>query len=274
MLGWLGAEQKHLKRYIELYTSKGIDAISFVVPVRDMLGFDLGRKVEKRILDLSEELVSWLSEKEEDGRERGLLFHTFSNTGWLVYGAILDYFQSRSELMEKIKGCVVDSGGDPNIDPQVWAAGFSAALLKKRSSATLPSDQGIERQELQPDKGSSKVQDAEPLLLETLVLAGLEKFFCFILKMPDVNRRLTKIITTLSKNQPDCPQLYLYSTADKVIPFGQVEMFIQDQKMLGRKVWACNFGSSPHVDHYRNFPEKYSAELHKFLKECVPVDRK
>ncbi|KAK9129849.1 hypothetical protein Sjap_010336 [Stephania japonica] len=279
LLGWLGAEQKHLRRYAELYNSMGIHAVKFVVPVKDvMLGFDFGRGVERRVLGLAEELVSWVSESERDGRERCLIFHTFSNTGWFAYvvhlytlhcyGLILDYLQGRGDYMSKIKGCVIDSGGCPEINPKVWAAGFSAALLKKRSSSTLPAvdDKGNDSQ---MHANRSKVHYSEPNLVEASLLAVLENLFFFILKWPDVNRRLTKIITIMSKNQPTCPQLYLYSTADKVIPFGSVEMFIEDQKNKGIKVRAYNFGSSPHVDHYRTFPDIYIAELCKFLKECI-----
>lgn len=37
------------------------------------------------------------------------------------YGAILDSLKDREDLLERIKGCVVDSGGDPEIDPKVCA---------------------------------------------------------------------------------------------------------------------------------------------------------
>ncbi|OVA18749.1 Protein of unknown function DUF829 [Macleaya cordata] len=269
LLGWLGAEHKHLKRYVELYTSRGIRAVTFVVPVRDLLGFDLGRKVEKRISALTEELVSWLSDTEKDGRERSLIFHTFSNTGWFAYGAILENLQCRGNFCGSIKGCVIDSGGAPELNPKVWAAGFSAALLKKRGSLILPSDGPIEGNEFKTDKSISKMQENKPLLIETVLLLVLEKFFSIVLKLPDVNQRLTKIISLLSYNQPMCPQLYLYSTSDRVIPYQSVELFIQCQKGMGRNVRAYNFGSSPHVDHLRSFPDIYSAEIHKFLKETV-----
>lgn len=44
------------------------------------------------------------------------------------YGGILDNMQGRPDLLEKIKGCIIDSGGDPNIDPKVCAVGFQFPL--------------------------------------------------------------------------------------------------------------------------------------------------
>lgn len=263
MLGWLGAKPKHLRRYVEFYNAKGIHAVTFVASVMDALSFDLGKKLEERMLELANELAAWLSD--QTGRDRFLVFHTFSNTGWLAYGAILDNLKDRQDLLEKIKGCVVDSGGDPAIDPKVWAAGFSTALLKKSSSATYPS----------PETGrgtkGSQIKEKEPFFLETLLLVAFEKLFSYLLNLPDVNRRLRKIITTLSKSQPPCPQLYLYSTGDKVIPSRRVESFMEEQGRTGKQVFSFNFGSSPHVDHYRTFPDLYASQLDTFLKECFSM---
>uniref|UniRef100_A0A7N0TDZ3 Transmembrane protein 53 n=1 Tax=Kalanchoe fedtschenkoi TaxID=63787 RepID=A0A7N0TDZ3_KALFE len=267
LLGWLGAEPKHLRRYAELYNSLGIHAVTFVVPVSQVLWFDLGTRVERRIAQLAAELASWLAGPPDDD-DRCLIFHTFSNTGWLVYGSILYLWKDRPELIRKIKGCIVDSGGDPELNPKVWAAGFSAAIFRKRSSLTKPSIQGVVANESNSEGDIEKVQGKESYILESMVVSMLENLFSFLFNLPDVNKRLITIITVLSEKPPSYPYLYLYSTADKVIPCSSVESFIKIQRAKGLDVGSFNFQSSPHVDHFRTFSDLYTSLLHNFLKKC------
>ncbi|KAJ6915978.1 hypothetical protein NC652_018601 [Populus alba x Populus x berolinensis] len=198
--------------------------------------------------------------------------------GWLgarekhlkKYGYILGVMQEREGLVEKIKGCVSDSGGGNQLNPKVWAGGFSTALLKKHSSSV----QVLETKEingLKNQASESKEQENEPAMIEAMVLYVFEMLFSVILKLPEVDQKLTKIVSTLSEKQPSCSHLFLYSTADKLVPFQLIELEIQDQRRMGRKVMSYNFESSPHVDHFRTFPDMYSLLLHNFLKECFPV---
>ncbi|GKA34035.1 transmembrane protein 53 [Tanacetum coccineum] len=266
VLGWLGSQQKHLRRYAEMYNVVGVNAVTFAVSVDNVIGFDFGRKLERRVEELCQEVVEWVERKEEDGRERVVMFHTFSNTGWLAYGSILNILQGRSELLEKIIGCVVDSGGVPELDPKIWAAGFATAVLKKQNSAVNASS---EAGEVQNGAKNINTDEKEPLFMEVLLLTLFEKFFTYFLQFPDVKTRLINVTTTLTENQPNHPQLYLYSTADKVIPFQKIESFADHQKKLGRKVTKFDFKSSPHVDHYRTFPDTYRSLIETFLKDCL-----
>ncbi|PWA69793.1 alpha/beta-Hydrolases superfamily protein [Artemisia annua] len=253
LLGWLGAKQKHLKKYADWYTSKGFHVITFTFPMSEVLSYQVGGKAEEHVDLLVNHLAEWL----EDECGKNLVFHTFSNTGWLVYGAMLEKFQRQdANLMDRIKGCIVDSAPVAAPDPQVWASGFSAAILKKNSIAA---------------KGYRNTDDiaAKPAMSETALLMVLEKFFDVILNLPTVSRRLSDVLVQLKSGQPSCPQLYIYSSADKVIPAGSVESFIEAQQRTGRVVRSCNFKSTPHVDHFRHEPELYTTHLSQFLRDCV-----
>lgn len=80
LLGWLGSKQKHLKRYADLYTSMGFHVVTFTFPISKILSYQVDGKAEQYIDLLANHLVDWL--EEEHGKN--LLFHTFSNTGWLT----------------------------------------------------------------------------------------------------------------------------------------------------------------------------------------------
>ncbi|KAJ4865904.1 alpha/beta-Hydrolases superfamily protein [Raphanus sativus] len=252
LLGWLGSKQKHLKKYADWYTSRGYHVITFTLPMNEIMSYQVGGKAEKNVESLVNHLADWLDEEQQ---QKNLVFHTFSNTGWLTYGAILEKFQKQdSSLMGSVKGCIVDSAPVAAADPTVWASGFSAAFLKKNSVAT---------------KGSASSSEPKPAATETALLLVLEKFFGVILNLPKVKRRLADVVDTLSSSQPRCPQLYIYSSADRVIPAGQVESFIVEQRKAGQEVRACNFISSPHVDHFRSNPELYTSELNQFMDNFV-----
>jgi hypothetical protein len=56
----------------------------------DILSYNLGGKAEKNVEMLSEHLAGWV--REESGKK--IIFHTFSNTGWLWYDVLPPSFLS------------------------------------------------------------------------------------------------------------------------------------------------------------------------------------
>ncbi|KAJ8769943.1 hypothetical protein K2173_009025 [Erythroxylum novogranatense] len=265
LLGWLGSKQKHLKKYAEWYTSRGFHAITFTFPIAEILSYQVGGKAEQDIELLVNHLADWM--EEEHGKK--LVFHTFSNTGWLTYGVILEKLQQQDpSLVGSIKGCIVDSAPVAAPDPQVWASGFSAAFLKKNSVATKVHVKSVDSN-VELSLGTRTTVEPKPAVTEAALLVVLKKFFEVILNLPTVNRRLSDVLNVLSSRQPSCPQLYIYSSADRVIPAGSVESFISEQRKAGLEVRACNFVSTPHVDHFRNDPKLYTTQLTQFLDDCV-----
>ncbi|XP_047078409.1 transmembrane protein 53-like [Lolium rigidum] len=263
LLGWLGSKQKHLKRYAEWYTSRGFHAVTFTLPMSDIVSYNVRGKAEKNVEMLSEHLADWV--REEDGKK--IVFHTFSNTGWLCYGVILENLQRQDpSAVHKIKGSIVDSAPVAVPDSQVWALGFSAAIMKKHSVATKGAISNDTRSDVLVVESQ---RDLKPAATEAVLLSALEKFFDVVLNYPAINRRLSGVMEILSSNQPNCPQLYIYSSADRVIPAKSVESFVESQRKAGCEVRSCDFVSSPHVDHYRSNPGLYTSELTKFLEDCV-----
>ncbi|GAB4839630.1 hypothetical protein Ancab_029154 [Ancistrocladus abbreviatus] len=265
LLGWLGAKQKHLNKYAEWYTSMGFHAITFTFPMSEILSYQVGGKAEQDVELLANHLADWL--EEEHGKN--IVFHTFSNTGWLTYGVLLEKFQKQDpSLLGRIRGCIVDSAPVAAPDPQVWASGFSAAFLKKQSIATK--GHAVGQYLAQETSMTTKtVAEQKPAVTEAALLLVLEKFFQIVLNLPTVNRRLSDVLGLLSSRQPSCPQLYIYSSADRVIPSQSVESFIEEQRRSGHEVRACNFISTPHVDHFRNDPGLYTSQLTHFFEDCV-----
>ncbi|KAL0372840.1 UNVERIFIED_CONTAM: Transmembrane protein 53-A [Sesamum calycinum] len=197
LLGWLGAKQKHLNKYAEWYTSRGFHAITFTFPMSKVLSYQVGGQAEQDIELLVNHLAEWL--EEEHGKN--LVFHTFSNTGWLTYGVILEKFrQQDSALAGRIRGCIVDSAPVAAPDPQKNSVATKGSVREADAEVTIGTRTSIE---------------VKPALTEAALLLILEKFFGVVLNYPSINRRLSDVLSVLTLEQPSCPQLYIYSSATK-----------------------------------------------------------
>lgn len=130
--------------------------------------------------------------------------------------------------------------------------------------------------------GSGNVRGALRALTATLgskispvlryVLLAVFAVTVFLLRV--VLYPLTKYIhknhyDAVQERPPAWPHFFLYSRADQVIRHRDVEVFVGALKQKDVQVDSFNFVSSPHVSHFRDFPEQYALKCRDFLVACM-----
>lgn len=171
-----------------------------------------------------------------------VLFHIFSNGGFMLYRYIVDLLHSDKQFGSLcVIGAVVDSApGSGNV------RGAMRAL-----NATLG-------------------PNVSPVLRSALIAVfAVAVFVLRIILYP-----LTKFIhknhyDAVRERPPSWPHLHLYSTADQVIRHRDIEIFVDTLKRKGVPVDSFDFVSTPHVGHFRKFPEQYALNCRNFLAACV-----
>lgn len=130
--------------------------------------------------------------------------------------------------------------------------------------------------------GSGNVRGALRALTATLgprispvlkyVLLALFAVSVFLLRI--VLYPVTKFIhknhyDAVRERPPAWPHFLLYSGADQVIRHRDIELFAETVVKKGVAVHSCDFASSAHVCHFRDFPEQYSRKCRDFLVACM-----
>lgn len=64
---------------------------------------------------------------------------------------------------------------------------------------------------------------------------------------------------------PLLPTLYFFSDADTLITAPEISDFITHRSNLGCETTAIRFSDSPHIQHYRYYPEEYKKNVHEFI---------
>lgn len=171
-----------------------------------------------------------------------IFFHIFSNGGFMLYRYMVDLLHTDQQFRSLcVIGALVDSApGSGNVRGALRAL---AATMGPRISPVL-----------------------------RYVLLALFAVTVFMLRV--VLYPLTKYIhknhyDAVRERPPAWPHLYLYSRADRVIRHADIQAFVENLRLKGVPVQHFDFVSSPHVGHFREFPEPYARKCRDFLATCM-----
>lgn len=238
LLGWAGCRDKHLSKYSSIYNQQGCVTIRYTAPLKTVfISESFGYKeLSSTALKLLEILYDYEVENSP------IFFHVFSNGGFMLYRYISELLHSDKQFSSL---CVVGA----LVDSAPGSANVRGALRALR--ATL----------------GPKIS---PVL--RYVLLALFAVTVFLLRI--VLYPLTKYIhknhyDAVQDRPPAWPHLHLYSRADQVIRHGDIQLFVETLRQKGVPVDVFDFVSSPHVGHFRDFPEQYACKCRDFLVACM-----
>ncbi|XP_015836233.1 transmembrane protein 53 isoform X2 [Tribolium castaneum] len=76
-------------------------------------------------------------------------------------------------------------------------------------------------------------------------------------------------LENLKDDKNNCPQHFIYSKKDILIPYTDIEYFANYRKSLGIDVTTLCYETSPHVKHYTENKESYVSSVCNFLNKCL-----
>lgn len=237
ILGWAGSIDKHLAKYSLLYEQKGCITIRCSISMEQILFKTNGaRKVAEKLLELLSDLSLDLNP---------VMIHLFSNGGGGVYRQISQLVHQSNPPLLDIRGCVLDSAPSKVSIFTAVRASFRAIQVKL-TWLRYP------------------IAAFVFLVMSTVYLYN---FIATLLGLSTTQRH--SYYRAMKEDKARCPQLYLFSKADDLVPHKDVQEMVDYRKSKGIDVESICWDDSPHVQHLRVHREAYIAAVYNFLNKCL-----
>ncbi|KAK3592152.1 hypothetical protein CHS0354_019444 [Potamilus streckersoni] len=241
LLGWLGCEEKHLAKYSDIYERKGCITIRYIAP-KEITFFktELLPTVASKLLDLIQDY---------NLEDNPIFFHIFSNNGSYVYTNILKVLHEDKEkklVKLQVKGVIIDSAPGQR-------------RLHQAARAFVVST---------PRNFMMRILMVIGIYLY-LFWTGLKCMFMKLYNPKSLEYNPHYVYENMLHDSYHWPQLYLYSKADKIIPYQDIDKMIGYRQSLGVHVERVRWDDTAHVSHLMVHREAYMQACIEFIKFCL-----
>ena len=232
ILGWNSAQDKHLAKYSEIFEKKGFDTVRISAnPVNTFIRLSRVKDVSLELLDILVEMNS--------NQNRPVILYSLSMGGFNVYYFICQAISAQGQRHFNaihVVGCIFDSC--PHFPGLQSLKGVQSTIVE-----TIPNP-----------------------LLKGLVWVGLGVVTppAFLL-----SSTVKRLIPDTIASPLGCPELFLFSNVDHLVPENNVRTFMDAHKKKGIEVFSKLWEGSGHVQHYKNYPTEYLKEVNTFTDYCL-----
>ncbi|XP_055683953.1 transmembrane protein 53 [Lutzomyia longipalpis] len=239
LLGWAGCQDKYLMKYSKIYEDRGLITVRYTAPVENLFWKRSSLKV------IGEKILKLIYDMNFDAHP--LFFHVFSNGGAYMYQHI-NYAMRRSTRPVQVWGMIFDSAPGERRFSSLYGA-ISAIYGRERSFNWLVSF----------------------LISATLTVMWLiEDVYSVIRSFWNPHEPpLWNPMKNLKNATHSCPQMFLYSKEDTIIPYQDIESFADYRQSKGVFVKKICFEKSEHVKHFIVHPQYYVKCVCRFISDCL-----
>jgi pimeloyl-ACP methyl ester carboxylesterase len=244
LVGWGNSMPAQLKAYERLHLGLGAQARSVIPDTRAGL---MDPTAYARALEpVARELA-------EEGADRPLVVHLFSDNGFIGWAALLDALtriRDGSRVRDAIRGVILDSS------PGLWNARTRLEFARRFALGMTPALARALR--LGP-------RERIPIATRALGLA----FVGYQIAFPRAVATMRSAADRVVHLQPRCPHLFLYGGEDVLVPPDDVRAWIAKQRDRGIDVEEAAFPGARHVALYPADPRRYRDAVQSFVRRVT-----
>ncbi|KAM7353337.1 transmembrane protein 53 isoform 1-T3 [Cochliomyia hominivorax] len=245
LLGWAGCQDRYLMKYSKIYEDRGLITVRYTAPV-DTLFWK-----RKEMMPIGEKILKLIYDMHFDSHP--VIFHIFSNGGAYLYQHISLAIRKHKTPLQ-VRGMILDS-----------APGERRMLGLYRAVTAI---YGKER----------KKCHCITAIIITLTLGIMwfveETFAAFKSLFVKTDPIQTNPFNDLKNEPNEYPQLFLYSKGDVVIPYTDIEKFINIRQQQGVDVNSICFEDAEHVKIFTKYPTQYIHCVCNFINNCLATPYK
>lgn len=245
VFAWMSSQDKHMKNYVDLYSSLGWDSL---VCHSQFLNLFFPDKATALALDLLNELNKELKE-----RPCPVVFASFSGGPKACMYKVLQIIDSKCESHR-------------NLDGYQLVKDCLSGHIFDSCPVDFTSDLGT-RFVLHP----SILKLSKPPIIATWIANGISSTLDAFFLNKWESQRAEYWQTLYSTIAIGAPYLILCSENDDLAPYQIVSNFAQRLQSLGGNVKFVKWSSSPHVGHYKHHPDEYTDAVTGLLTKALSV---
>jgi Eukaryotic protein of unknown function (DUF829) len=252
ILGWWGAELRHVEKYAELYHQRNCATVSVVADTLQVM-MHLGYpSLDGCVCDAVSVVAKILRDNEKAGKKIPVILHAFSNAGSFLVERLEVLIQEARASGDLKFGCSEDLifVGE-RLDGQIFDSSPAYPDIKLGFTSTNGVVFG----------DSFFVKMIVGFLF--LLAGGVSMFFNWIFGLPDVRWTFWN---NMREGQLCLRQAYIYSTADTITNVEKLEELIENRRRFSN-VTVQKFDDSKHVMHLLKHPLIYEKLVDNFLRD-------